>query len=99
MWDTVCWKNRITVKEQRMSTSPYSPGKLTTHLAKHFSKDGHNITIKPIEKVKNVSNIRKSESYWIRELKTIYPYGLPGILARMYNVKNPVGRYTDQKHL
>lgn len=58
---------------------------LNTHLAKHFRKDEHNISIIAIDQVnlddyedkgQAEKKLGDREMYWMKELKTIYPFGL-----------------------
>ncbi len=76
-----------TVQEMRKRTGQHI-GKcdtLKTHLARHFRRDEHSISIIAIDKL-NLENfdsqadLEKSlielELYWMKELRTIYPYGL-----------------------
>ena len=59
--------------------------KLSTHIAKHFSDESHVFSIKPIchlkpgdfeNKNQCDKELIKQERYWMKELNTIYPFGL-----------------------
>ena len=65
----------------RMNGHRSSFGKKDLLIAKHFSgEDNCNIThftVKPIELIQNESNTyrKERESFWIKELRTVVPYG------------------------
>ena len=79
----------------RMNGHRSSFGKKDLLIAKHFSgEDNCNIThftVKPIELIQNESNTyrKERESFWIKELRTVVPYGLNNNLDG-YNWNNNV---------
>ena len=66
----------------------------------HFAgKDGHDIasiTIKPIEVCNNKKTLNEREKYWIKELNTVYPYGL-NMDASYAGIKNAFEHIKENK--
>ena len=66
-------------------------------LYKHFTSDGHkledmfvqpieSIVVSPNEQASTYSKRLEREEFWIRELKTVYPYGLNDNIRRVGNI-------------
>ena len=66
----------------------------------HFAgKDGHgiaSITIKPIEVCNDKRTLNEREKYWIKELNTVYPYGL-NMDASYAGIKNAFEHIKENK--